>query len=214
MVIKFGIVSTARIAVPMVEHMNNNKEHTVAWAVASRSLEKAQQFASANNISKAYGSYEELLNDTEIDAVYIPLPTSMKTEWAIRAAKAKKHVLCDKPIGSADQARQIIQACQENGVHFMDNTMFVHTDRNAQLKANEQATVFGGQLKRVHNSLSFNLADKADIRLNKELEPQGAIGIWHGTTFVTFSGPSITKNQSRYRHMPYLKMMYLFVVMD
>jgi len=110
------------------------------------------------------------------------LPTSHKTEWAIKAANAGKHVLCDKPIASASDVQKILEACRNNGVHFMDNTMFVHGDINVQIKSHELSSHMfpssgnSGALQRVNSSLSFHLGDSSNIRLNKELEPQGAIG--------------------------------------
>jgi len=179
--LQFGILSTANIAVAMVAHMHQC-EATSVLAVASRNLPKAQEFAQANNIPRAYGSYDELLRDEGIQAIYIPLPTSHKTEWAIKAANAGKHVLCDKPIASASDVQKILEACRNNGVHFMDNTMFVHGDINVQIKSHELSSHMfpssgnSGALQRVNSSLSFHLGDSSNIRLNKELEPQGAIG--------------------------------------
>jgi predicted dehydrogenase len=174
--IKFGILSTANIGITMTEHIRLIPDEVQVVAVASRTLDRAQQFASLHNIPKAYGSYEELIEDSEINAVYIPLPTTMKTEWAIAAANAGKHILCDKPILSHLDVESILEACHRNNVHFMDNTMFLHSDRNLTMLQNEQNTVFGKNLKRVHNSLSWNCDDENNIRLHKDLEPQGAIG--------------------------------------
>ncbi len=175
--LRFGILSTANIAIAMVNQMHECAV-TSPFAVASRDLDKAKLFARNHRIERSYGSYDELLQDADVDAVYIPLPTSLKAQWAIRTANAGKHVLCDKPIGSANDVRLILDACRRNGVHFMDNTMFVHSDVNTQLRSHELTSHLftRGTLQRVHNSLSFHLTDRSNIRLSAELEPMGAIG--------------------------------------
>src|SRR5205807_1121027 len=78
------------------------------------------------------GSYEELLGRDDIDAVYLPLPTTVRKDWVLLAARAGKHVLCEKPCGvtSAD-VRAMLDACRENGVQFMDGVMFMHSRRQA-----------------------------------------------------------------------------------
>ncbi len=93
-------------------------------AVASRSLENAKEFAKLNNLQKAYGSYDELLNDPEIDAVYIPLPTGLRAEWVFKAARAGKHVLADKPIRNAEEVQLMRKECEKNNVLFMG--MLIH----------------------------------------------------------------------------------------
>lgn len=88
----FGIISTANIAIKVSRAIFQTGDSKVV-AIASRSLEKAKEFAQKNNIPKFYGSYEEILNDKDVQAIYIPLPTSLCKEWCIKSAKAKKHVL-------------------------------------------------------------------------------------------------------------------------
>jgi len=127
----FGIISSANIAVKVTNAINSTKTSKVI-AISSRNLEKAKKFAEENKIEKYFGSYEELLNLKEIDAVYIPLPTGLCSEWCIKAAKAKKHVLykkkknsffsrCDKPLSNIKDAQEILKTCKENNVQFMDN---------------------------------------------------------------------------------------------
>ena len=89
---KFGILSTAKIANKVSKAIHGSKYGTL-MAVASRNLEKAKEFAKENNIPKYYGSYDELLNDSDIDAIYVPLPTNLAAEWCIKIANAGKHVL-------------------------------------------------------------------------------------------------------------------------
>ncbi len=97
--IRWGILSTAKIGREKVIPALQNGEYCEVTAICSRSIEQADATAKALNIAKAYGSYEELLKDPEIDAIYNPLPNNMHLEWTIKAIKAGKHVLCEKPIG-------------------------------------------------------------------------------------------------------------------
>jgi predicted dehydrogenase len=89
---KFGILSTAKIARKVSKAIHGSKNGKLI-AVASRNLEKAKQFASENNIPKYYGTYDELLQDKEVEAIYVPLPTTLATEWCIKIANSGKHVL-------------------------------------------------------------------------------------------------------------------------
>jgi predicted dehydrogenase len=116
--IRFGILSTANIA-KVVSNAMHQSDYAAPLAVASRDLQKAEAFARENNIPRAYDSYDALLSDPDIDAIYLPLPTNLRTEWAIKSANAKKHVLVEKPLASAQDVRRMRQACSDNGVHFM-----------------------------------------------------------------------------------------------
>ena len=85
------------------------------------------KFADELGIPKAYGSYEELLNDPEIDAVYIPLPNHLHKEWTIKAAEAGKHILCEKPIAlDENEAKDMIEACEKAGVVLAEAYMYRH----------------------------------------------------------------------------------------
>ena len=97
--LQWGIVSTANIGRAAVIPAIHQSASGVVLAVASREYDRARKFAEANAIPNALGSYEALLEDEGIDAVYIPLPNSMHAEWTIRFAEAGKHVLCEKPLG-------------------------------------------------------------------------------------------------------------------
>jgi predicted dehydrogenase len=105
--IRWGVLSTARIGQEKVIPALQKSLYGQVDAICSRDLEQAKKTAISLNIQKAYGSYEELLADKDIDAVYIPLPNHLHVEWAIKAMEAGKHVLCEKPIGlsSKDAAR-------------------------------------------------------------------------------------------------------------
>src|SRR6266705_7050686 len=96
--VRWGILSTANIAVKKVVPAMQRGDWSEVDAIASRDLSKAQEVAKRLGIPKAYGSYEELLADSQIEAVYNPLPNHLHVPWSIKAAEAGKHVLCEKPL--------------------------------------------------------------------------------------------------------------------
>jgi len=115
--VKWGVLSAANIATRHVIPAMQQCEWAEITAIASRSIEKAKNVAAQFSIPKAYGSYEELLADREIEAIYNPLPNHMHVEWSIRAASHIKHVLCEKPISrNAAEARRLLEARDEYGV--------------------------------------------------------------------------------------------------
>src|SRR5580765_707257 len=97
--VRWGVLGVARIAVNRVIPAMQKGEHSEVVGIASRDLGRAQAAARELGIPRAYGSYEEMLSDPEIEAVYNPLPNHMHVPWSIKAAQAGKHVLCEKPIG-------------------------------------------------------------------------------------------------------------------
>jgi D-xylose 1-dehydrogenase (NADP+, D-xylono-1,5-lactone-forming) len=124
---RFGILGAARIArnsfVPGVRGSSQAQLH----AVASRDLERARAFATEFEIPRAYGSYTELLADQDVDAVYIAVPNNLHVEWTIAAARAGKHVLCEKPLAaSASEAERARTACAAAGVLLMEGFMWRH----------------------------------------------------------------------------------------
>src|SRR6056300_523571 len=103
---KWGILSTAKIGVQKVISAMQKAGNIEICAIASRNIKKAKLVANQLGIEKSYGSYEALLNDPEIDAIYNPLPNHLHVKWTINALEAGKHVLCEKPIGmDADEAK-------------------------------------------------------------------------------------------------------------
>src|SRR4051812_12435269 len=116
--VRWGILSTADIGRKKVVPAIQKAARSRVTAVASRDVERARDYASELNIPTVYGTYEELLADPDIDAVYIPLPNHLHAEWAMAAARAKKHVLCEKPLAmtAADAARMVAVAEQEGVV--------------------------------------------------------------------------------------------------
>jgi predicted dehydrogenase len=115
--IRWGVLGAAKIARTKVVPAMQQCELCEIAAIASRDLRKAESAAQELGIARAYGSYEELLADPEIDAIYNPLPNHLHVPWSIRAAEAGKHVLCEKPIGlNVAEARQLIAARDRTGV--------------------------------------------------------------------------------------------------
>ncbi|MCC7371119.1 MAG: Gfo/Idh/MocA family oxidoreductase [Chloroflexi bacterium] len=132
---RWGILSAANIARKrFVPGVRTGSEGIVA-AVAARDLERAQAFACELGIPRAYGSYEELLADPEIDGVYIGLPNSLHTEWTVKAAAAGKHVLCEKPLSRrVSDVEQMIAACEAAGVVLMEAFMYRHHRQHARVR--------------------------------------------------------------------------------
>jgi predicted dehydrogenase len=120
---RWGLVSTARINERLIPCIRNSKRSELA-AVASRSEERARQYAQEWGIPKAYGSYEALLADREIEVVYISLPNHMHVDWAVRAADAGKHVLCEKPLAlTTAEVDRIADAAARNRVIVQEAAM-------------------------------------------------------------------------------------------
>ena len=111
--VRWGILSTANIAKKVARAINLSSNAELI-AIGSRTEERATSWAQNNNVTVAYGSYEDLLSDDTLDAIYIPLPPSMHAEWTIRAAELGKHVLCEKPLSTtSDEAIIMAETCQK-----------------------------------------------------------------------------------------------------
>ena len=184
----FGILGCANIAVKFCVSVADCGDAVIA-AVASRSLAKAEEYIAENCPGAiAYASYQALLDDPNIEAVYIPLPTATRTQWALKAVAAGKHVLLEKPVGpNASEAAEIVAACKAAGVLYMDNTMFMHHARLKSMRRALDEPSFG-PVKSV--SSSFTVAVPAEhldvnIRVQRNLEPLGAIGdlAWYNIRF-------------------------------
>lgn len=134
--------------------------------IASRSLNKAQAAAEAAGIPQAFGSYEALLADPGIDAVYIPLPNTLHDEWTRKAAEAGKHVLCEKPLTpTAREAETLVAFCHAKKIKLMDGFMWPHHPRTAKINELLQSGKLG-RVERVTGAFTFQLPlDPANIRL-------------------------------------------------
>ncbi|KAL8523594.1 hypothetical protein ACS0TY_013540 [Phlomoides rotata] len=180
--VRFGILGCAEIARKVSRAMLLSPNSTIV-AIGSRSIEKAAAFAEKNGFpaaAKAYGSYEAVLDDPEVDAVYVPLPTSLHLQWVVLAARKKKHVLVEKPVAlNVAELDQILAACESSGVQFMDATMWMHHPRTAEMRAFLSDESRFGRLKAVHSIFSYNNGDdflKNDIRVKPDLDALGALG--------------------------------------
>ncbi|GAA0141257.1 hypothetical protein LIER_42655 [Lithospermum erythrorhizon] len=150
--VRFGILGCAQIA-RKVSRAITLAPNASLYALGSRSLEKAQQYAKENNFPSStilYGSYEEVLDDPNVDAVYVPLPTSLHIKWAVLAANKKKHLLLEKPVAiNVEEFDVILKAVEANGVQFMDSTMMMHHPRTAKMEEFLRSSKLFGDLKSV-----------------------------------------------------------------
>lgn len=150
--IRFGILGCAEIARKLSRAITLAPNATL-YAVGSRSIDKATGFAQANNFppsAKIYGSYDAVLDDPDVDAVYLPLPTSLHIQWAVLAAQKKKHILLEKPVAlNVAEFDKIVEACESNGVQLMDGTMWMHHPRTAKMWEFLSDTHRFGQLRNV-----------------------------------------------------------------
>lgn len=180
--IKIGILGCADIA-RKVSRAITLSPNSVLYAIGSRSSEKASKFALENGFpdsAKVFGSYDAVLDDPEVDAVYIPLPTSLHVDWAVRAASKKKHLLLEKPVAlNVKELDIILEACQSAGVQIMDGTMWMHNPRTFKMKEFLSDPSLFGELKSVHSCFTF-AANKDflenDIRVKGDLDALGALG--------------------------------------
>jgi xylose dehydrogenase (NAD/NADP) len=164
--VHWGILSTARINEKFLAGIAGSSACDVL-AVASRDRPRADAYASAHGIGRAYGSYEELLDDPEIDAVYVPLPNSLHLEWTGRALEAGKHVLCEKPLSRrAADVEAAFDLADAEGRLLMEGFMYRHHPQTARL-AELVSTGAIGRLRLVRGSFSFPLADPADVRMSR-----------------------------------------------
>ena len=165
----WGVLGAARINQHVLEGAALAEGASVV-AIAARDRDRAQAQADAFGIGTVYGSYEELLGDPEIDAVYIPLPNSLHVPWSVRALEAGKHVLCEKPLArSESEARRAFAAARAAGKLLMEAFMWRHT---AQTKRLAELLAGGavGRVRMVRATFGFLLDREVDVRLSYELE--------------------------------------------
>ena len=175
--VRWGVLGAAKIALVKVIPAMQRSELCEIAALASRGLPKAREAAAKLNIPKVYGSYEELLADPGIDAIYNPLPNHLHLPWTVKAAEAGKHVLCEKPIGlNAEEARQMIQVRDRTGVRISEAFMVrVHPQ---WLRAHEIVSSGGiGHLRMIQSFFSYNNQDPKNIRNIPEFGGGGIMDI-------------------------------------
>jgi xylose dehydrogenase (NAD/NADP) len=161
--LRIGILGAASIARAFIAGVKTSAR-VVVTAVASRDADRGQQFARATGVARAYGSYDALLADPNIDAIYNPLPNSLHAEWSIRACEAGKHVLCEKPLAaSAAEARAMFDAARRHGVHLVEGYPYRAQPQTIKLLELIAAGTIG-PLQLIQSSFGFMLPPGPNIR--------------------------------------------------
>jgi len=173
-VLGWGLLGTARINRRVIPALRVSAGNRLV-AVASRDAARAAAYATEWGIGRAHGSYEALLADPEIDAVYIPLPNHLHAEWTIRAARAGKHVLCEKPLAlTVAEVDAMGAAARESGVVLAEAFMYRHHPQTLKVKELVDGGAIGA-VRFVRGSFSFPLDSPDDFRLRPEW---GGGGLW------------------------------------
>jgi predicted dehydrogenase len=176
--IRWGVLSTAKIGTEKVIPAMQLGEYCKFTAIASRQLEKAQAAARRLGIEKAYGSYEELLADCDVDAVYLPLPNHLHVPWAIKALKAGKHVLCEKPLGlNAAEAQELLKASRKfPRLKVMEAFMYRHHPQWQWVKKRVSEGKIG-ELRTIQSFFSYYNSDPNNIRNKADIGGGGLMDI-------------------------------------
>jgi predicted dehydrogenase len=166
--VRWGILGAADIAIKKVIPAMQRSRLSIPFAIASRDQGKARDAADLLGIPRAYGSYEELLADPDIEAIYNPLPNHLHVPWSIRAAQAGKHVLCEKPIAlSAEEARSLLAARDATGVQVAEAFMVQsHPQWREVKRLIDDGRI--GTLRLVSGHFSYYRRDPNDIRSNPD----------------------------------------------
>ena len=161
--LRFGVLGAANIARHFISAVAGSSRVAVT-AVASRDPEKGRAFAEALGVGRVHNAYDALLADPEIDAVYVPLPNGLHAEWSIKAARAGKHVLCEKPLSvGAQEARDMYAAAAENGVYLAEAFPFRAQPQTHKLKAMLDEGAIG-RVRYIEGSFGIPLSNMGDIR--------------------------------------------------
>ena len=174
--VKWGVLGTAGIAAGCTIPGMKKADGCELYAIAGRSIEKANAFKEKFGFEKAYEGYDALLSDPEVEAVYIPLPNNIHVEWVIKALNARKHVLCEKPIAmNESELRRMFKAAKENNVILMEAYAYLHNPYISSLKD----LISNGEIGDVdYIDTAFLTQDYTeDFRLHKELGGGGIYDI-------------------------------------
>ena len=183
--LRIGVLGAANIARAFCAAVAESTE-VVVTAIASRGGDKAAAFARDLGIPQALGSYEALLADPDIDAIYVPLPNSLHAEWAIRAAEAGKHVLCEKPLAiTAREGKAMFEAARRHGVVLREGFPYLAQVQTAILRGWLAENAIG-RLRLIRSSFGVYFSDPADIRLSPTLG--GGALLDAGSYAVSFVG--------------------------
>jgi D-xylose 1-dehydrogenase (NADP+, D-xylono-1,5-lactone-forming) len=174
--VRWGFLSTANINAKLLAGASQSDRVQVV-AVASRDAARAEAYATQHGIERAHGSYEALLDDPEVDAVYISLPNSMHVDWSVRALEAGKNVLCEKPLSRhPDEVERAFDAADRAGRLLMEAFMYRHNPQTKRLQdlVGEGAI---GRLRLIRAAFSFPLADSPNVRLDPALDGGGLMDV-------------------------------------
>jgi len=168
-IVRYGLISTAKIGLNAHLPASHESKHSEIVSISSRTAKKAEAAAAKHDLSRWYGSYEEQLADSEIDAVINALPNSMHCEWTIKAAEAGKHILCEKPLAvSTKECRRMIDAANSNNVVLVEaftHRWNPHLRKARQLIADDAL----GEVVTVDAALCFNAEPTSNIRYSSAL---------------------------------------------
>jgi len=191
--LRWGILGAAAIGDRAVIPALLASETAELIGIASRDAEKSRQKAEQYGLPKSYGSYEELLADPQIEAVYIPLPNHLHLPWTVKAARAGKHVLCEKPLAlNAAEAQMMVDACRQAGVHLAEAFMYRHHPRTIRMKELVDSGAIG-ELRSIHGVFSFYNTAAEDIRFKADWGGGGLYDIccypFSAARFITGAEP-------------------------
>jgi D-xylose 1-dehydrogenase (NADP+, D-xylono-1,5-lactone-forming) len=167
--VKWGILSTANINRKVIPGAHASEKVELV-AVASRDQARADAYARTWEIPRGYGSYEALLEDRDVEAVYISLPNTLHCEWSIKALEAGKHVLCEKPMSRhPEDVVAAFDAADRAGLQLSEAFMYRHNPQTAKAKELvEQGAI--GELRLIRSAFSYSLYDTSNIRLQPDVE--------------------------------------------
>jgi D-xylose 1-dehydrogenase (NADP+, D-xylono-1,5-lactone-forming) len=189
--VRWGLLSTAKINSALIGPLKQAKRSELA-AVASRDAERVAEYARKHEIPKAYASYEALLADPEIDAVYISLPNSLHAEWTVKAAQAGKHVLCEKPLVVAlDELDRVEAAAAAAGVTVFEAFMYLHHPQTRRALEMVQSGRLG-TLQTIESWFNFNLPPEnaKNVRLQANLTGGSLwdVGVYPNSLAIVMAG--------------------------
>lgn len=166
--VKWGVMGTAFICERSTFPGMMQADNCEMYAIAGRSMEKAKFFKEKYGFQKVYGNYAELLNDPNVEAVYIPLPNTMHYEWTMKALKRGKHVLCEKPLAPTEkQAEEMFAAAEENHVYLMEAFAYQHSPYLKEIQEEiEKGTI--GDIRYMESAYITSDYNKNNIRMKKE----------------------------------------------
>ena len=166
--VKWGVLGTANVAAWGTIPGMKQAESCELYAIAGRSLEKAENYKERFGFEKAYGSYDELLQDKEVQAIYVPLPNNLHLPWVKNALEAGKNVLCEKPVAlNADEVREMYQTAKDNNVLLMEAYAYLHSPYVQSLKKDIDSGIIG-EVDYIDTAF-VTQGYKEDIRLYKDL---------------------------------------------